>query len=212
MCKSRVDQTGLTVTTQYWPFEQHSRIYPRVSLGHMLGRPCVLTISSNVTSQLQSLLEIAQNVSSSNIDIVTFIAKLQNTALPPDLRYTWVQEPVKFEDALGRVIPVPSEYDVEVRKPILVAEVFSISDFFIADTLLPYFRSISHWTRPKRSPFRHVWALRRSEPVRDDLTYYTWSAATWYGDHNGYHCGKIWKDREMPATQLSFQRLRAPSV
>jgi hypothetical protein len=32
----------------------------------------------------------------------------------PDLRHTWAQAPVKFEDALGRIIPVPSEYDWDV--------------------------------------------------------------------------------------------------
>lgn len=29
----------------------------------------------------------------------------------PALRYTWFQAPVKFEDALGRVFPIPSEFD-----------------------------------------------------------------------------------------------------
>ena len=33
----------------------------------------------------------------------------------PCLRYTWVQAPVKLEDALGRIIPIPSEYDWAVR-------------------------------------------------------------------------------------------------
>jgi hypothetical protein len=32
----------------------------------------------------------------------------------PDLNHTWAQDPIKFEDALGRVIPVPSEYDWDV--------------------------------------------------------------------------------------------------
>jgi hypothetical protein len=39
-------------------------------------------------------------------------------ALPsPNLRYTWAQAPLKFEDALGRVIPVPSEYNWDVSLP-----------------------------------------------------------------------------------------------
>ena len=33
---------------------------------------------------------------------------------PPDLRHTWAQAPIKFEDALGRIIPIPSEYDWDV--------------------------------------------------------------------------------------------------
>lgn len=32
----------------------------------------------------------------------------------PDASYSWAQAPVKFEDALGRVIPVASEYDWKV--------------------------------------------------------------------------------------------------
>jgi hypothetical protein len=32
----------------------------------------------------------------------------------PDIRHTWAQAPVRFEDALGRVIPIPSEYDWDV--------------------------------------------------------------------------------------------------
>ena len=30
----------------------------------------------------------------------------------PDLHHTWFQQPVKFEDALGRVLPAPSEYNL----------------------------------------------------------------------------------------------------
>jgi hypothetical protein len=32
----------------------------------------------------------------------------------PDIRHTWAQAPVRFEDALGRIIPIPSEYDWDV--------------------------------------------------------------------------------------------------
>ena len=36
---------------------------------------------------------------------------MQDRPISPDLRYTWFQEPVRFEDALGRVIPIPSGYN-----------------------------------------------------------------------------------------------------
>jgi hypothetical protein len=29
----------------------------------------------------------------------------------PDTRHTWFQEPMRFEDAYGRVWPIPVEYD-----------------------------------------------------------------------------------------------------
>lgn len=42
------------------------------------------------------------------------IASLQTSNRLPDLRFTWVQGPVRFKDALGRVLPVPSEYNWRV--------------------------------------------------------------------------------------------------
>ena len=39
-----------------------------------------------------------------------FSKALKNTP-PPDLRHTWAQAPIKFEDALGRIIPIPSEHN-----------------------------------------------------------------------------------------------------
>ena len=42
-----------------------------------------------------------------------FSKALENVP-PPDLRHTWAQAPIKFEDALGRIIPIPSEYDWDV--------------------------------------------------------------------------------------------------
>jgi hypothetical protein len=77
-----------------------------------------LTSCSDVASELRNLVDLAQKVSASNLDIITCVEKYRKSAPAPELRYTWVQEPVKFEDALGRIIPVPSEYDLDVRRPI----------------------------------------------------------------------------------------------
>ncbi|KAH8654461.1 hypothetical protein BGZ60DRAFT_154674 [Tricladium varicosporioides] len=60
--------------------------------------------------KLDSLLNVASSVWKSQNEMFTMFAKLLESLPPPDLRYTWAQAPVKFEDALGRVIPVPSEY------------------------------------------------------------------------------------------------------
>lgn len=46
-----------------------------------------------------------------NNQIIDIISKMQARPISPDLRYTWFQEPARFEDALGRVIPIPSEYN-----------------------------------------------------------------------------------------------------
>ena len=37
----------------------------------------------------------------------------------PDLSHTWAQAPIRLEDALGRFILIPSEYDWDVRFVIL---------------------------------------------------------------------------------------------
>jgi hypothetical protein len=48
------------------------------------------------------------------MQIVEFMVRMQATGPVPDRRYIWAQEPVRFEDALGRVLPIPSEYNWEV--------------------------------------------------------------------------------------------------
>jgi hypothetical protein len=47
-------------------------------------------------------------------ELMEVFAKAAQALPPPDLNYTWAQAPIRFEDALGRVIPVPSEYDWDV--------------------------------------------------------------------------------------------------
>lgn len=48
--------------------------------------------------------------------MMDMICKAVESISKPDLRYTWAQAPVKFEDALGRIMPVPSEYDWDVSR------------------------------------------------------------------------------------------------
>lgn len=40
-------------------------------------------------------------------------------AKPPDVRWTFFQDPIIFEDALGRKFPVPSEYDYSLLSAII---------------------------------------------------------------------------------------------
>ena len=46
----------------------------------------------------------------SNLQILDYLTKLQDVSVNIDVKHTWFQEPLKLEDALGRVIPVPAEY------------------------------------------------------------------------------------------------------
>ena len=73
----------------------------------------------DIVPQLKTLIDIANKVWQTNLQIVSFMIKIQSSAQSPELGYTWVQEPVKFEDALGRIIPIPSEYNwgVSITKP-----------------------------------------------------------------------------------------------
>jgi hypothetical protein len=59
---------------------------------------------------VMSLVDLAGKVWNSNLQILSILTKMQTTAPTIDSRHTWFQEPVRFEDAFGRIIPVPSEY------------------------------------------------------------------------------------------------------
>ena len=59
---------------------------------------------------------------STNVRIIDTLVKLQSTSQTPDLQHTWFQQPVKFEDALGRVLPIPSEYNWSVYYTFLKAD------------------------------------------------------------------------------------------
>ncbi len=61
--------------------------------------------------QLKALVDLVNKVWQSNTQIMSFIVNLQMSSPSPELRYTWVQEPIRFEDVMGRVIPIPSEYN-----------------------------------------------------------------------------------------------------
>ncbi|CZR53521.1 uncharacterized protein PAC_03400 [Phialocephala subalpina] len=72
--------------------------------------------------QLKSLLEIAMDVWKAQKDLTNLCSKALDTVPPPESQYTWAQSPVKFEDALGRVIPVPSEYGWETLEAVIQAQ------------------------------------------------------------------------------------------
>ena len=65
---------------------------------------------SSVVSQMTSIREIVLGVWMTNMQLVSLLTKASSTPPSPDTRFTWAQAPVRLEDALGRVLPVPSEY------------------------------------------------------------------------------------------------------
>ena len=75
-----------------------------------------------------------------------------------DTRHTWVQEPVKFEDALGRIFPVPSEYDWEVSIalhgfPVYIMKSKSLLNL---ETGGDYLGSIQGWAWKSESSFGRI--------------------------------------------------------
>ncbi|KAH8821955.1 hypothetical protein F5884DRAFT_769555 [Xylogone sp. PMI_703] len=66
--------------------------------------------AGRVVPQLQSLTELATKVWDSNLQIMNYFSKIQKASLAIDTRHTWFQDPIKLEDAFGRIIPIPVEY------------------------------------------------------------------------------------------------------
>lgn len=53
---------------------------------------------------------LLNNLSASTHQIYSVLLEIRSSVTRIDTAFTWFQEPVKFEDALGCVFPVPSEY------------------------------------------------------------------------------------------------------
>ena len=67
-------------------------------------------LGGDMVPQLNTLVDMATRVWQTNLQIYEIVLKWQTVAPRPDLRYTWFQDSVRLEDALGRVLPIPSEY------------------------------------------------------------------------------------------------------
>ena len=52
----------------------------------------------------------------------------------PDLRFTWLQPPVTFEDPFGRRIPIPAEYDYEMVSALIKATFRDCSERWLVDS------------------------------------------------------------------------------
>jgi hypothetical protein len=60
---------------------------------------------------LQHLESLSFKVS----EIYNAVLWVQTRLSEPDTRHTWLQEPMRWEDAYGRVFPIPAEFDYLVR-------------------------------------------------------------------------------------------------
>ncbi|KAF2835247.1 hypothetical protein M501DRAFT_942486 [Patellaria atrata CBS 101060] len=79
-------------------------------------------VTRDMLPQLRQLIELTKNIWNSNLKIITILTDIQTSGPVPNLQYTWFQEPVRFEDAMGRVFPVPSEYTWGKLRAVLVEQ------------------------------------------------------------------------------------------
>lgn len=62
-------------------------------------------------TQIAVLVDLVGKIWTVNMQIMDILTMQQSDIVAPDTKHTWFQQPVRFEDALGRVLPVPSEYN-----------------------------------------------------------------------------------------------------
>lgn len=67
-------------------------------------------VTGELSERLQALLDLANKIWRLNARVMDFIGKIETNVQRPDTGYTWLQDPIRFEDVLGRLLPVPSEY------------------------------------------------------------------------------------------------------
>ncbi|TVY91471.1 hypothetical protein LAWI1_G003254 [Lachnellula willkommii] len=65
---------------------------------------------------------LVAHVGKAQSELMTNFSKTLENIPPPDLRHTWAQAPMEFEDALGRIIPIPSEYDWDKVEAVIQAQ------------------------------------------------------------------------------------------
>jgi hypothetical protein len=80
-------------------------------------------VAGDVVPQLKSLLDMANKVWKSNLQISSILmSRCETQLMSPDLRHTWLQPPVRLEDPLRRYIPIPSEYSFSMMQAVILAQ------------------------------------------------------------------------------------------
>ncbi|OBT58091.1 hypothetical protein VE04_01819 [Pseudogymnoascus sp. 24MN13] len=75
-----------------------------------LQQSCFASVSGFLKTA-ETLSKVILQTGSKVSEIYTAVLWLQTHHSEPDTRYTWLQEPMRWEDAYGRVIPIPVEFD-----------------------------------------------------------------------------------------------------
>jgi hypothetical protein len=72
-------------------------------------------VATQALPRLDSLLDLVRKVWESNMKMVNYLSNLHTASLPLDTTRTFFQEPLRLEDAFGRILPIPAEYGWTVR-------------------------------------------------------------------------------------------------
>ncbi|KAI1321128.1 hypothetical protein F5Y16DRAFT_73753 [Xylariaceae sp. FL0255] len=76
-------------------------------------------IEGDVVSPLSSLQSVVSQVCVSIQKLYTAVLEIRSNMISTDARWSFFQAPCRFEDALGRITPVPSEYDLDLLHTII---------------------------------------------------------------------------------------------
>lgn len=83
----------------------------------------VLIYCSCLLPQVAMLVDLVGKIWAMDKQIIDTLMRQHSTTTGLDLHHTWFQQPIKFEDALGRVLPVPSEYNLGVSRLSVLGEI-----------------------------------------------------------------------------------------
>ncbi|KAL8915745.1 MAG: hypothetical protein Q9172_006709 [Xanthocarpia lactea] len=78
-------------------------------------------VQHGLLPKMEVLIDIANRLWTSNMQILNLLTRLQHTTPTPDVHHTYFQAPCQFEDGLGRPLLVPSEYDLKMLRAIISA-------------------------------------------------------------------------------------------
>ena len=78
-------------------------------------------VSTTLEPHVNFLVDMSKKVWSSNIQATAMLEKVGSGSHPPDLRHTWLQDPIRLEDPFGGYITIPSEYSFDMMEAVILA-------------------------------------------------------------------------------------------
>lgn len=79
----------------------------------------MIIVSNELAQPIKSIFTKVSELFATTEQVRTDVQDLRESVLRIDTGFTWAQAPVKFEDALGRVYPIPSEFSFGTLRVII---------------------------------------------------------------------------------------------